>query len=362
MPKTITTPGKTALAAEVTRMCLALKITRRDGDIFYFTDHDADLTIGGHIYASSVGWTRMAITRDSHMAVDNSTLVAMIDDAFITVDDMRAGKFDSCEVQIYAVLDWADLSLGTLDLGKTTSGEVIVTPSGLFTTEVRGLLQRLQNNVSEVYTPWCRADLGDTRCKIPTLPSLVQRSHAYVKATATAYGDTVRVVLTGDGDSRKYSNVYFECTTGGTTASSAPTFDATVGNTTADGSVVWTCRDAWTRSAVVASVTDSGTFAITVSDARAVDGWFDKGVVIWETGNNSGRDRDIKTWTNSGGIVTLMTPMDEVIQVGDRMAIVAGCDKKSATCKTKFGNLVNFRGFPDVPGTDALLQSASVFA
>ena len=33
----------------------------------------------------------------------------------------------------------------------------------------------------------------------------------------------------------------------------------------------------------------------------------------------------------------------------------AVCDKRFATCRDVFGNAVNFRGFPDIPGEDFLL-------
>lgn len=38
----------------------------------------------------------------------------------------------------------------------------------------------------------------------------------------------------------------------------------------------------------------------------------------------------------------------------DHPALAQGCDKRSATCATVFGNLLNFRGFPAIPGNDFL--------
>jgi uncharacterized phage protein (TIGR02218 family) len=32
----------------------------------------------------------------------------------------------------------------------------------------------------------------------------------------------------------------------------------------------------------------------------------------------------------------------------------AGCDKRAETCRLKFANFLNFRGFPHVPGEDWL--------
>jgi uncharacterized phage protein (TIGR02218 family) len=37
---------------------------------------------------------------------------------------------------------------------------------------------------------------------------------------------------------------------------------------------------------------------------------------------------------------------------GDRFRVVAGCDKRADTCRAKFDNLLNFRGFPHIPGDD----------
>ena len=32
--------------------------------------------------------------------------------------------------------------------------------------------------------------------------------------------------------------------------------------------------------------------------------------------------------------------------------MVAGCDKRAGTCRGKFDNFLNFRGFPHIPGDD----------
>lgn len=50
--------------------------------------------------------------------------------------------------------------------------------------------------------------------------------------------------------------------------------------------------------------------------------------------------------------LTLWLPLEEVPASGAACTITAGCDKRFATCKVRFGNGLNFRGFPHVPGTD----------
>ena len=33
-----------------------------------------------------------------------------------------------------------------------------------------------------------------------------------------------------------------------------------------------------------------------------------------------------------------------------------GCDRHLGTCRGRFGNVVNFRGFPHIPGSDFVLR------
>lgn len=57
--------------------------------------------------------------------------------------------------------------------------------------------------------------------------------------------------------------------------------------------------------------------------------------------------------------IELWQRMAEPIAPGDTFLIAAGCDKQFSTCKAKFDNLANFRGFPYVPGNDFMLSAAS---
>jgi uncharacterized phage protein (TIGR02218 family) len=56
--------------------------------------------------------------------------------------------------------------------------------------------------------------------------------------------------------------------------------------------------------------------------------------------------RELELWQTLGLLPT----------VGDMVRIEAGCDKRPSTCRLKFANLNNFRGFPDVPGEEWLVS------
>ena len=83
-------------------------------------------------------------------------------------------------------------------------------------------------------------------------------------------------------------------------------------------------------------------------------GWFLNGYGQWETGANSGIKVRIKrdVAEGTGRRVELWTEASAVIGPGDRIRLVAGCDGRAETCRLKFANMLNFRGFPHMPGDD----------
>lgn len=85
------------------------------------------------------------------------------------------------------------------------------------------------------------------------------------------------------------------------------------------------------------------------------NGYFTLGTLTWTSGANTGRSSEVKTFT--AGVITLWSPMPHPIQVGDAYVMVPGCNKLKDTCKTKYANYINFGGFPDVPGQDAITET-----
>ena len=90
-------------------------------------------------------------------------------------------------------------------------------------------------------------------------------------------------------------------------------------------------------------------------------GWFTFGTVEWTSGANAGRRAEIIAHDVTDGIVvlTLLEAPVRSIAEGDAFTVRAGCDKRIETCSAKFANTVNFRGFPHIPGQDAVLRYAT---
>jgi uncharacterized phage protein (TIGR02218 family) len=109
---------------------------------------------------------------------------------------------------------------------------------------------------------------------------------------------------------------------------------------------------AFTATASVLAAVDRRRFTVTGLDAYA-SGWFAGGRLVFTGGANAGRAMEVKRHTP--GAIELWQAMSETIAPGDAFTVSAGCDKQFATCKAKFANGVNFRGFPYMPGNDAAL-------
>jgi uncharacterized phage protein (TIGR02218 family) len=109
---------------------------------------------------------------------------------------------------------------------------------------------------------------------------------------------------------------------------------------------------------VVVTAHDNRRFSVGGLDGFST-GWFSGGKLTFADGANAGRAMEIKRHAISGGIVTLelWQAMSEPVAAGDGFTVTPGCDKQFTTCKGKFSNAVNFRGFPFMPGNDAVLAA-----
>ncbi|PSK83007.1 putative phage protein (TIGR02218 family) [Limimaricola soesokkakensis] len=86
-------------------------------------------------------------------------------------------------------------------------------------------------------------------------------------------------------------------------------------------------------------------------------GWFGHGRVEVLDGPGAGLAAEIREDRVDGGarILELWRPIGVALAPGTALRLVAGCDKRGETCRLKFDNFLNFRGFPHLPGADWLM-------
>ena len=180
-------PVSTAFAAhldsEVTSLCSCWKITRTDGVQICLTDHDRDVTVAGELYAASDGYDRSPLKSSGASDTDEMELSGVLQSDWLDTADLAQGLYDFAQVDFF-VVNWQDPAMGILPLRRGWIGEVSW-QDGRFTAELRGLSNGFKRTVGALYTPGCRADLGNSACGID-LDALVQS--ASVGAVIDDYG------------------------------------------------------------------------------------------------------------------------------------------------------------------------------
>jgi uncharacterized phage protein (TIGR02218 family) len=161
--------------------------------------------------------------------------------------------------------------------------------------ELRSRSQALQQTIGEVYTPYCRADLGDNCCGIELDDSAGTYVHNGTVMTVTE----ARVKFTDD---------------------------------TIDSSIT----------------TDVFRFGLLT--------WLEPSSGDSYNGANARLQMEIKSFNATTGEFELFEKMPYDIETGDEFEVTWGCDKSATTCKDTFDNLVNFRGEPFVPSKDNIAK------
>lgn len=105
----------------------------------------------------------------------------------------------------------------------------------------------------------------------------------------------------------------------------------------------------FTNSGTVSSVQNTYILTVNVPSITQPSGWYNSGVLKFNTGPNSNLKLEIKEDTYiSGNLrkIELYEAFPGLMSPTESISITAGCDKLVSTCKTKFNNLINFQGFP----------------
>lgn len=153
------------LRSEVTTLATIWTVTRADGTVFRFTDHDDDIVYSGSRYRARVGYDASNTDSAAGFQVSNLDVTGIMSDESITEVDLKAGLWDFARIEI-AVVNYTDPSHGKMVLRSGTLGQVTL-ERGSFKVELRGLAQAYEQGLSKVYSQLCRARFGDADCQFP---------------------------------------------------------------------------------------------------------------------------------------------------------------------------------------------------
>jgi len=119
--------------------------------------------------------------------------------------------------------------------------------------------------------------------------------------------------------------------------------------------VALTVSGSVTGTAIPNASTTATRRIFTDSTRAEADGFFNLGRLTWTGGPNAGAVSEIKDFT--GGQFILWEALLSPIGIGDTYDATPGCDKSAADHLLFNADMVDFGGFPMVPGSDSILQS-----
>lgn len=116
-------------------------------------------------------------------------------------------------------------------------------------------------------------------------------------------------------------------------------------------------KSTYTTTSVIDSVSSNDVIICNALSSNP-DGYYDFGYVEFTSGLNTGLKKEVAV--HSGNQVTLLEGFPFNIEIGDNIKVYAGCNKFHSTCKDKFNNVINFRGFAFIPGTDKIYGNTKI--
>jgi len=278
MSKLVSSALQVHLDTREVTMAHCWKVTRLDGTVQGFTEHDVPLTFDSVTFEADSGFTATKIDSSIGLSVDNLNVEGALSSDTINEDDLSSGRYDDAQVELYWV-NFEDVSQRVLlskgNLGQVKRGELA------FDAELRSQSQRLQQTTGRIYSRTCDAIFGDSRCG----------------ADPTSFDST-----------------------------------GTVSNVVDNRQMVVT--------GLLNDVTDYYTF----------------GLLEFTSGANNGLKFEVKR--HEPGLLILWDQPPFNIANTDTFDVIAGCNKYDTTCASKFSNIVNFRGFNFIPGSDYLTRYA----
>lgn len=156
-------PGLAAhLAGGVTTLARCWQLTRRDGAVIGFTDHDGDLSFDGVTYRARSGLEASEVESELGFSVGNVDAAGVLHSSGITEADIGRGLYDGAEVSVHLV-DWTNPAnrqrLDVMVIGEIRRGDAA------FVAELRSAAHRFDEERGRLYTARCAVDLGDARCR-----------------------------------------------------------------------------------------------------------------------------------------------------------------------------------------------------
>lgn len=159
-------------------LCWKLEL---QAEVLRQTSHDAPIEVSlssdeyelnGTYLSNQLPFQASALRTGSDLAVANMDVDALLDEAGITEQMILSGLLDNVRFTLFMV-NWRNPANSGIVFKRGIIGNIRTFTQQVLKGELRGLNQYLAQTTMQVYGPVCRAELGDTRCKVNPAPLTV---------------------------------------------------------------------------------------------------------------------------------------------------------------------------------------------
>lgn len=157
-----------AIDGASTTLCRLWTVTRSDGVVLRFTDSDRPVVLGANTYRSDVSFTSSSIFTSAQAAnLQSVTMTVIMDDTAFAEEDLRRQLYQKAQ-GVIEVCDYANPAFGTLVMFSGKFGQIQIGNNRTATIEIIPDAAAAASSIiaAEKYSQTCRANLGDTRCKL----------------------------------------------------------------------------------------------------------------------------------------------------------------------------------------------------
>lgn len=217
MPLTLPAALDAAVKFEVLTLAHLIEITRQDGFVLRLTDCDSDLTVGGFLYRSDIGFTASALLIGMNLQqAQGLTLTIGLKDDGITDNDLRKRRYDGADVQYYEC-DFTQPTDSKLLIFKGRIGRAAYRDTGDAELEILPFVDDTVRYADEIYQQTCRNSLGDSLCRFAILSFGINFTVTRVGSATSFFVDTFGPTAAGRPDQEYFSEGQLKWLTGGNT-------------------------------------------------------------------------------------------------------------------------------------------------
>ena len=332
--------------------CRVFIVNMKSGEVLRFSELSESIKIHNQWYLPAKGLeiSNVAFTINSAVSRMSIEVVADADGTTLNLDKLRMGVYNNALFRMY-VIDFENPELLDLDEGTENIlfagnfGEISWTDQHRASIEVTGMLSQATGITLERYSPACRTDFGDRRCRVPVYGTDPEAGREYL------YGDMIRQKNGDTGTPADYPPFVWMCTNPGVSSSTIPTFPAGPADTVVNwGTCEFTCKaNPYLRYGQVGHFTqapeaDRLWIEIVGGNPTDDDHWLN-GTIIFYTGELAGKSWEIRKSTTN--VIHTFLPFFIKPAEDDWFEIMPGCDHSPgpAGCG-RYDNILNYRGEP----------------